>query len=177
MMKAYLLLLSLISTVITISACTSQSASESAAEPGQLSDLSAAESAALANLSMMINEQFSIYDTQVKFSATGGEFREGLPPSDDNYSYQIAQVTPTKVYMTAIANQSNLRSLSAQIFVIPEASRAQAYSNSPISGSICVTNTPSQSAPTEPADATVAEPPCPSGSFSAGVFYPYGGNQ
>jgi hypothetical protein len=174
MMKAYLLLLGLISTVVTISACTSQSISESAAEPGQLSDLSAVESSALANLSTMINEQFSIYGTQTKFSATGSDFRGGFPPSDDNYSYQIARATPTKVYMTAIANQSNLRSLSAQIFVIPEAGRAQAYSNSPISGSICVTNSPSQSAPAEPADATVAEPPCPSGSFSAGVFYPYG---
>lgn len=178
-MKSILWLLAVIGIASISSACTSQPqastnqpASDSTVSPIQLSDLSDTESDALANINLMVNEQFSLYGTQAQFSATGSNFRGGLPLSDKNYNYQIVRTTPTKIYMTATANQPNLRSLSAQIFVIPEASRTNAYNNSPISGSVCVTNTPSLSAPAEPDDATVAEPPCPVGSSSMGVLYP-----
>jgi len=148
---------------------TNQPESESTLRP---QDLSASESKALSNLAVMVNEQFTIYRLQTQFSPTGKDFRGGFPASNQDYSYQIVQVTPTKVYMTATAQQPNLRSLSAQVFVLPAASRAQAYQNSPISGSICATNRPAQLPPAEPGDAIVAEPPCPDGSSSMGVFYP-----
>lgn len=148
---------------------SSPSQPELAIRPQELSDT---ESRALSNLAAMVNEQFTIYGVQARFSPTGSDFRGGFPPSNQDYSYKIVQVTPAKVYMTATARQPNLRSLSAQVFVLSAASRAQAYQNSPISGSICVTNVPSQLPPAEPADATVAEPPCPDGSSSLGVLYP-----
>ena len=133
--------------------------------------LSDSETKAMTNLTMMISKQFLVYGIQAQF-AQSSDLRSGVPPADQDYSYAIAQVTTTKVYMTATAQQPNHRSLSAQIFVLPAASRAKAYQNSPISGSICVTNTPSQVAPAALEDATVAEPPCPAGSFSKGVLYP-----
>lgn len=148
---------------------TNQPASKSTLRP---QDLSASESQALSNLAAMVNEQFTIYSLQTQFSPTGRDFRGGFPASNQDYSYQIVQVTSTKVYMTATAQQPNLRSLSAQVFVLPAASRPQAYQNSPINGSICVTNVPSQLPPADPGEAIVAEPPCPNGSSSMGVFYP-----
>jgi hypothetical protein len=74
-------------TIASISpACTSQPqtstnqpASDSTVNPIQLSDLSDTESDALANISLMVNEQFSVYGTQAQFSATGSDFRGGLP--------------------------------------------------------------------------------------------------
>ena len=172
--KPVLWLLIAIGVAAFNTACTRQS---SGLQPGsepivRPQDLSETESRAQSNLSAMVGEQFSIYSTQAQFSRTGSDFKGGFPSANQDYSYQIVQVTPTKVYMTATAKQANLRSLSAQVFVLPAAIRPQAYGNSPISGSICVTNSPSPSAPPEPADATVAEPPCPAGSSSLSVLYP-----
>lgn len=182
-MRSILQLLAVVCITSVSSACTSQPqastdqpAADAAASAVKLSDLSDTESIALANVSLMVSEQFSMYGTQARFSATGSEFRGGLPPSDNNYNYQIVRATPTRVYMVATTSQPNLRSFSGQVFVIPEASRGDAYNNSPVSGSVCVTNTPSPSAPAEPGDATVAEPPCPSGSSSMGVLYPQKSN-
>jgi hypothetical protein len=182
-MRSILQLLAVVCIASVTPACTSQPqasteqpASNAAASVIQSSDLSDTESIARANLTQMVSEQFTIYGTQAQFSTVGDDFRGGFPPADNNYNYQIVRATPTKVYMIATANQLNLRSFSGQVFVIPEAKRAEAYNNSPISGSICVTNTPSPSAPAEPDDATVAEPPCPSGSSSMGVLYPQKSN-
>ncbi len=178
MRQAFFWLLTIVLGMVTLNtACTRQPyASTSTSKPqaeGTIGAraLSDSERKAIANLAMMVSEQFSVYGTQAQF-AQGSNLRGGVPPADQHYSYAIAQVTPTKVYMTATAQQPTHRSLSAQIFVLPAASRAKAYQNSPISGSLCVTNTPSQVPPAAPADATVAEPPCPSGSFSFNVLYP-----
>ena len=161
--------------VVTINtACTCQSQGYTN-QPGSEStvsykDLSDTESWAGSNLTKMVDEQFSIYGTQAQFSRTGSDFKGRFPPATQDYSYQIVQVTPTKVYMTATARQANLRSLSAQIFVLPAAIRAHDHSNGSLRGSICVTKTFSQQPPAEPADATVAEPPCPSGSSSLAMM-------
>lgn len=170
--KPVLWLLISIGVVTINTACTCQSQGYTN-QPGSEStvsskDLLDTESWALSDLAEMMHEQISIYGTQAQFSRTGSDFKGRFPPATQDYSYQIVQVTPTKVYMTATAHQANLRSLSAQIFVLPAASRARG--NGPIRGSICVTNTSSQQPPAEPADATVAEPPCPSGSSSMVVM-------
>lgn len=171
------LLTTVLGMVTTNTACTRQPyASTGTSKPQAEATvgaraLSNSETKAIANLTRMVSEQFSVYGTQAQF-AQDSNLRGGVPPADQHYSYAIAQVTPTKVYITATAQQPTHRSLSAQIFVLPAASRAQAYQNSPISGSLCVTNTPSQVPPAAPGDATVAEPPCPSGSFSFNVLYP-----
>lgn len=94
------------------------------------------------------------------------------------YNYQIVRVTSTNVYMTVTPKRPKLRSLSAQVFVIPEANRAKADKQKFIAGLVCINETSSQSAPAAivdaplqsaraaTADGTVTLPPCPSGSFS-----------
>lgn len=195
MMNSFLWQVSAIALVAGISACTSRipnSASQpvsktptpAAIAPKEPIAWSDADSSALAKLSLMTNEQFSLYvngdatdgimdGPTEQFSATGKGITGGLPPADNDYTYQIVRVTPTMVYMTATANRPNLRSLSAQAFAVPKENRAQVFNKSSVVGSICVTHAPSQSAPAESADVVGVEPTCPSGSFSAGVWYPY----
>jgi len=92
--------------------------------------------------------------------------------ADPNYDFQIATVTEQVAYMTAIAKQPGRRSLSGQVFVLPESARAKAYRNSALSGSVCITIDPSNTPPIAPEPATTAEPACPTGSTQMGVYYP-----
>lgn len=130
------------------------------------------EKAAIAQLAATISGQFTAYIRQGSFVRDLQQLPGGIVNTDPNYDFQIAAVTEQVAYMTAIAKQPGLRSLSGQVFVLPESARAEAYRNSALSGSVCITTDPSNTPPIAPETATTAEPACPAGSTQVGVYYP-----